>query len=240
MELFAPKKTLLCRRFFLIAFSIVSFFSLLLAQNPSDSAIKTIQYRSQKITKHQKESVATNLVVYLADGNVKIEYLSPEKRTLLLVGETVYVYGETKEDLVSYQWAELPVVVRSMLQPTIFAAADFMDNINNDSFKIKKTTKKSGAGVIYEAVSKEQKNISKIEYVYDADKELVYSYKIISKEGAVISEVYFMDYKIYNERYYFPSSIKTIINSAEGLIEDLESFSRVRVNAAVDNKNFEI
>ncbi len=238
MKFFATHKKSFYRQFFLAIFLISITQAFLFAQAQTENTVKSIQYRSQKVTSFQKERVTTNAVVYLDDGNVKIEYLSPEKRTLLLSGDKVYVFGETKEDMVSYKWSEVPAMVRAMLQPTIFAAADFMANINNETFQIKKTGKKSGTATIYEAIPKEQKNISKVEYLYDEENALVHSYKLISKEGAVISEVQFLDYKIYNDKYYFPAAIKTVINSAEGLIEDREEFSRVRVDMAIDKNIF--
>ena len=232
MRFFPVFKSVFCRHFFLIIFLL---FAVLLSET---STVNSIQYRSQKTTRHQKDAVTTNAAVYLANGNVKIEYLSPEKRTLLLSGSTVYIYGEKKSDVATYDWAELPAVARAMFQPTIFAAADFLNNINSGAFTLQNTGQKSGAGTLWTAVPKDQKNISKIEYVYDAEKVLVYSYKLISKDGAVISEVLFSDYRVYNNKYYFPSVIRTVIHSTEGLIEETEEFSRIRADSAIDKNVF--
>ena len=221
---------------FLYFFLAIFLVSVALASE--DLVVKSIQYRSQKTTSHKKDVITTNAVVYLADGNVKIEYLIPEKRTLLLSGSTVYIYDDKKSDVVTYNWNELPAVIGAMLQPSIFAAADFLNSINSGAFTLQNTGQKSGAGTLWTATPKEQKNISKIEYVYDAEKILVHDYKLISKEGAVISEVQFLDYRVYNDKYYFPSAIRTIIYSTEGLIEELEEFSRIRADNAIDKNVF--
>ena len=234
MQIFTVFRHALVRPVYLIVFLLLA----VLLAAPEDTAVKSLSYRSQKVTRHQKAAVTANLAVYLADGNVKIEYLAPEKRTLLLSGSTVYIYGEQKAGAVTYNWTELPAGGRAMLQPAIFAAADFLQSINGAAFTRQNTGRKSGAGILWTAIPQEQKNISKIEYVYDAEKGLVYSYKLLSKEGAVISEVQFLDYRIYNDKYYFPSVIHTVIHSTEGIIEETEQFSRIRADGAIDKGVF--
>lgn len=239
-HLFAIKHSLILKYFsmfkYLQSFLIVCLIFLLSALESAE--VKSIQYRSQKITKHQKDVITSNAVVNLADGNVKIEYISPEARTLMLAGDTVYIYGANKSDLVTYNWTTLPNVVRAMLQPSIFSAADFMVSISGEAFTLQNTGKKSGDGTVWTATPKEQKNISKIEYIYDTEKNLVYGYTLVSKEGAVISETQFLDYRAYNDKYYLPSAIRTVIHSAEGLIEETEEFSRIRADGKIDKNIF--
>jgi len=77
--------------------------------------------------------------------------------------------------------------------------------------------------------------------VLDPKNNSVVSYKMYLKTGALISEVYFYDYKVYNkETLLLPLRIKTLTTIKDGVLEDEEIFSRVKVNAPIDPIVFQI
>lgn len=203
--------------------------------------VRTIQYRSQKNSSYKGEKVITETAVYLDGKNVKIQYLSPEKRTLMLKGDTVYVVSETagKPEVQSVPVSEVPDMTMQMLVPTIFGASSFLGSISK-GFTVTKQKDLGGGAGLYVAVPLKPKNISRIEYVHNTKKDQVQYYKIFNREGGLLSEVRFEGYQTFEGRFVLPTKIKTLVSGREGLIEETETFKRIKVDQPVDKAVFEL
>jgi hypothetical protein len=123
-------------------------------------------------------------------------------------------------------------MVKQMLIPSIFGAASFMQNLEK-GFDVKPS------GNVFVAIPKNPKNISKIEYVYDKKTDHLYYYKMFGKDGGLLAETKFSDYKTFYGQYIFPTKIETIINGQDGVIDDIETFSRIKVNQNINKVEFE-
>jgi len=196
--------------------------------------VKTVQYTSKKITNLNNQTIQTESKIFLDGVNVKIQFLIPEKRILMLVSDNVYVIEQqdNKKDVQQYALNEVPVVVKQMLVPSIFSAADFMRNLKT-GFNVKPS------GNIFVAVPKNPKNISRIEYSHDKKTDHLNYYRMFGRDGGLISETKYSDYKTFDGQFILPTKIQTIINGKDGLIDDTEIFTRIKVNQAVNKIEFE-
>lgn len=197
--------------------------------------VKTIQYRSLKNSSYNQQKVSSESHIYLSGEKVKIDYLQPEKRTLIL-NKDLYVIeysDDNKKTISKYNLSDVPLTIRQLLIPSIFGAATFLQNI-------KIGYNLSTSGNIFLAVPKQPKNISKIEYSLNKEKNQVLYYKIYGMDGGLLTEARFFDYKVFNKIHLLPTRIQTIINGQDGLINDEETFSRIKVDQPVDNNEFKI
>ncbi len=175
-------------------------------------------------------------MVWLVTENVRISYKSPEKRDLILKnGEvTVIGYEGDKPETAVYKYAELPLMLQQLMVPMIFSAGSFLQNIQQGYELKPQTTGNKKGQQIYIAESKAKKSISKIEYCLDQKDQTVVYYKIFNVAGGLASEVYFYGYKTYNNKHILPSRIKTMLVMKDGILDEEEIFSRVRVDEPVD------
>lgn len=218
------------RKKFFLPVILICFFSFLWSAD-----VKTLQYRSVKNSSYNQQKVSSEAHIYLSGEKVKIDYLQPEKRTLVL-NKDLYVIeysADNKKTVSKYALAEVPLTIRQLLIPSIFGAATFLQNIQA-GYKL------SVSGNIYLAVPKQPKNISKIEYSMNKEKNQVLYYKIYGTDGGLLTEARFFDYKIFNKVYILPTRIQTIINGRDGIINDEEAFSRIKVDQAIDPSEFNI
>lgn len=215
-------------------YRIITAF-ILLVSSLFAADVKTLQYTSKKTTSFNGQTIQTESKVFLAGHNVKIQFLAPEKRILMLVSDNVYVVEqkETKKDIQKYSLKEVPAVVNQMLIPSIFGAANFMQNLEK-GFNIKAN------GTMYVATPKNQKNISKIEYSYDKKSGHLHFYKMYGKDGGLLAETKFSDYKTFAGQFILPTKIQTIINGQDGVIDDIEVFSRIKVDQPINKTEFEL
>ena len=215
---------------------IVLFSLVISACWAATSDVQTIHYQSKKTSKIANQTIQTEMLVWMASQNVRIAIALPDKRDLVLSDNVVVVGAEN--EIVTYNYAEVPPVIKQMLIPTIFGAGTFMKSIQKGfTPKLLKTDK----GLQYFiAESKRKKNISKVEYAFDTANNTLVSYKMYSISGALISEVQYFDYKVYAEQFLLPSHIKSMTTIKDGVLEDDEYFSRVKVNAPVDLAVFQL
>lgn len=204
------------------------------------SDVQSIHYLSKKTSTMADQTIVSEMSVWLSSENVRISYTVPEKRNIVLRDNLVSIFSDG-EDLVTYDYKDTPFVVRQILVPSIFAAGSFMQNLGN-GFDIKKL--KADKGVeYYRAESKRKKNISGIDYTLDVQTKALLSYKMYHTSGALMSEVVFSDYKLFAERFLLPLKITTRVTLKDGVLEETEVFSRVKVNqpipAAVFTNNFQ-
>lgn len=214
---------------------ITAFVLLFAVGFAASTDVNTLQYTSKKTTSFNGQTIQTESKVFLSGNDVKIQFLTPEKRTLLFVKNIVYVIEQqdTKKDIQKYSINEVPAVVKQMLIPSIFGASSFMQNLQ-EGFIVKPS------GNIYVAVPKNQKNISKIEYAYNKKTDNLYYYKMFGKDGGLLAEIKFSDYKTFNGQFIFPLKIQTIINGQDGVIDDMEVFSRIKVNQTINKTEFDL
>lgn len=201
----------------------------------AETDVQSIHYLSKKNSKLGEQTVVSETSVWLASQNVRISYTAPEKRTIVLRDNVVSVFSDG-EDSVTYDYKETPFVVRQILVPAIFAAGSFMQNLEK-GFDLKKLRTEKGVEY-YKAESKRKKNISHIDYTLDEKNKALLSYKMYHTSGALMSEVSFSEYKLFAERFLLPLKITTRVTLKDGVLEETEVFSRVKVDQPIADTVF--
>lgn len=208
----------------------MAYISIISLAWSSPTDVQTIHYLSKKTSKLGEQTIVTEMSVWLSSGNVRISYSEPEKRDLLLNGDIVSVFSPG-EAVQTQNYKDVPLVIRQLLIPNIFAAGEFMKNVNIGFKPV--LQKQENGKMYYRAESKRKKNLSHIDYVLDAKAKTLLSYKMYHVSGALVSAVDFADYKLFGERYLLPMKIKTVTTLQNGVLEDEELFSRVKVNIPI-------
>jgi hypothetical protein len=211
------------------------FFSSILWSAATD--VQSIHYVSKKTSTIGDQVITSEMLVWMVSHNVRLSITSPEKRDLILNGDVVGVFT-ADEALQTQNYTDVPPVIRQLLVPSIFSAGTFMQNIEKGFTP--KLQKKEKNLAYYSAESKKKKNLSRIDYIFDTKNNTLVSYKMYYKTGALFAEVYFFDYKLFNNTLLLPLRIRTLTTLKEGVLNDEEIFSRVKVNAPIDSSIFQL
>jgi outer membrane lipoprotein-sorting protein len=205
----------------------------------SNNKVDTIQYRSTKISKIAGNEVLSKYIVYYSDGNIRIDYFEPEKKTLLLSGDNVYLlYDYDNEKNEHFKWSKTPIAIKSMLKPTIFSAAEFITKMSTSNFNIEQKEVEQESFSLYIAKFKDETKKGKIEYLYNAHKGELKKYKVYGNNNQLVTEANYFDYKVFEDKYLMPKRIHVLFYSQYGLMEEEEIFSRIRINIEIDKNKF--